>query len=126
MGGGYLILGLIFALVVDIRFFMMCGILSFFAWSYTYRPFRFKEKFILNNAVQAFSRGFLPFVTIFIIFELSPLPFLYGAVIGIWVFGAQTSKDWNDIKGDKKFNIKTLPVVMGKRTLWIIGISFIV
>jgi len=46
----------------------------------------------------------------------------YGLVLAVWMTGMQTSKDMPDVQGDKKFGIKTLPVVLGpKATLTVMA-----
>ena len=93
--------------------FLICLIILC-ALAYNYEPIRLKKIFILNNLVLAFSRGFLPFLASWCVF--SPITqdcLMYAVGLFIWVFGWQTTKDITDVKGDKMFNIKTIPVVLG-------------
>ena len=120
VGITYLALGILCSIFVSSLFFIMVLSTAFFAYSYTYEPFRFKRFYIVNNLVQSVSRGFLPFFIIFSIYKFDPLAIFYGIVIMIWVFGAQTTKDFGDVDGDKKFDIKTFPVVIGKQSIWIV------
>jgi 4-hydroxybenzoate polyprenyltransferase len=46
--------------------------------------------------------------------------------MGIYLIGAVTTKDFTDIKGDRKFGMRTLPVVFGKRKAITISAPFFV
>lgn len=111
----YLLMGIFLGFSVTIMFGTIVLILAFLAFFYTFEPFRFKNMFIINNLVQAISRGFLPFVAVFLIFRFDVVAVFYGLTIMFWVFGAQTTKDFCDVEGDKTFGVKTFPVVLGKR-----------
>ena len=95
--------------------FGLCAfILAFFAFFYTVPPLRMKKRFLINNLWQGFSRGFLPWITVWSLSgRFDFLPFALGIIVSIWLTGYQTTKDFQDISGDTKFGIKTIPVVMG-------------
>jgi len=84
-------------------------------YMYNFEPIRLKKRFILNNLILAISRGFLPFLSIFYLMygEINNIILILSIGISIWVFIWQTTKDIPDIVGDKKFGIKTIPVVLG-------------
>ncbi|MEE9151417.1 MAG: UbiA family prenyltransferase [Thermoplasmata archaeon] len=84
--------------------------------AYSTRPLRLKKRLWVSNITIAFARGLLGFVAAWSIFGdpfTSPIPWLIGGVMMIFLIGAITSKDFTDIKGDKKYGIRTLPVVYG-------------
>lgn len=110
------IVGISMAFILSFKFGVFAVIISFFALFYTAEPIRAKKRFLVNNIWQSFSRGFLPIVAIWCIFNnpFSLLPYLLASVVMIWVFGAQTTKDFPDIIGDRFHKINTLPVVLGK------------
>jgi 4-hydroxybenzoate polyprenyltransferase len=82
------------------------------AATYTEQPFYLKRIFPLNLIVQAVSRGFLPIYTLGIISGINTLPLAVFSMF--WVFGLQSTKDFNDIEGDRQYGIKTLPVLIGR------------
>lgn len=89
-------------------------VLAFFAIFYTTPPLRIKKRFLINNIWQGFSRGFLPWLTVWSLSgRYDFLPFALGIVVGIWMVGYQTTKDFGDISGDKKYDVKTIPAVYG-------------
>jgi len=92
--------------------FVCLTILS--ALFYNYEPIRLKKRFMLNNLILAFSRGLVPMLAAWSVFSpLTAEAWIYAGGLFIWVFGWQTTKDIPDVEGDKRFGIKTLPVVWG-------------
>jgi len=63
----------------------------------------------------ALSRGFFPIVATWSVFGslLNPIPWGLGLIAFSWVLAYQGTKDYNDMKGDAKFNIPTLFTVYG-------------
>lgn len=97
-----------------------CGIISFlialFAIAYTIPPLRVKRFFLFSNIWQGISRGFLPIILVASVYNIEwRFPLCLGVIITIWVTGAQTTKDFVDIEGDRAYGIRTLPVVLGKK-----------
>ena len=45
----------------------------------------------------------------------TPIPWAIGLVMVVFLFGSITAKDFTDARGDRKYNIRTLPVVFGRR-----------
>ena len=101
-------------------FFFWLSIIAFFSVFYSAPPLRIKKIFVLNNAWQGVARGLLPVVAVFSIFSSSLFPPLFaialGTVIAIWVTGGQSSKDIDDIKGDRKFDIRNFFTVLGEKS----------
>lgn len=89
-------------------------LMVFFAAAYTMPPFRIKRYFVLSNAWQGIARGFLPAVYVSLMYpDLLGLAVAFGAFFSVWVSSAQTTKDFGDVRGDQRFGINTLPVVIG-------------
>ena len=83
-------------------------------WLYDHEPIRLKKRFLLNNLILAITRGFIPFIATTALFSKIDITlFLLSIGISLWVFFWQTTKDIPDIKGDKEYNIKTIPVMLG-------------
>ena len=106
--------GVSLAFYLSFSFGIYALVIAFFAVSYTVPPFRMKKRFILNNVHQGIARGFLPAVYVASAYGYGWLAVLFGIPLAVWVSGSQGSKDITDVEGDKKFGIRTLPVVLGK------------
>ena len=104
-------------------------VILFFAIFYNLPPIRTKAS---NEWIallwMSFSRGYLPFITVWSVFgSLTDIvPHILGVITFFWCLAFQSSKDFGDVKGDKKFNIKTIPVVYGvdkaKKIMGIFGL----
>jgi 4-hydroxybenzoate polyprenyltransferase len=94
-------------------------ILMLMTIAYSAEPLRFKKRLWLNNFSIAISRGLFGFVAAWCIFDDNPfdtmIPWAIGLVMAFFLFGSITAKDFTDAKGDRKYNIRTLPVVYGRR-----------
>lgn len=102
------------AFYVDSAFGKASLLIAFFAIFYSAPPLRVKKWFMWNNIWQGVSRGFLPWAAVWSISDKADaLPLVLGMVTATWLMGYQSCKDFNDIEGDRKYNVKTLPVVMG-------------
>jgi 4-hydroxybenzoate polyprenyltransferase len=84
---------------------------------YSVPPIQFKKRLWISNASIAVTRGLLGFVAAWCIFDDNPFndptPWAMGLVMSVFIFGTITSKDFTDIKGDRKFGMRTVPVVYG-------------
>lgn len=95
---------------------------------YSIPPIRFKKRLFISNITIAFARGMLGFVAGWCIFgdPFNSTPWLIGLVMGIYLIGAVTTKDFTDMKGDRKFGMRTLPIVFGKQKAIAISAPFFV
>jgi 4-hydroxybenzoate polyprenyltransferase len=96
---------------------------------YSVPPFRTKRLAVWANVTIAIPRGVLLKVagwsavkTIF-----GGEPWFIGAIFGLFLLGASTTKDFADMEGDARGGCRTLPIVYGVRTAaWMISPSFVV
>ena len=95
---------------------------------YSMPPIRFKKRLFISNLSIAFARGMLGFAAGWCIFgnPFNQTPWLIGVVISIYLIGAVTTKDFTDVKGDKRFGMRTLPVVFGTKKAITISAPFFV
>lgn len=108
--------GISLAFLMNLNYGLFSVLIAFFAVAYTTPPFRMKKHFFLNNLWQGIARGFLPALYVASAYpEYTRLAVPYGLILLSWVTFFQGSKDITDIKGDQAYNIKTLPVVLGKQ-----------
>jgi len=106
-----MVLGVTLACFISFNYLIFSILIAFFAWSYSCYPIRVKKRFFLNNLWQGISRGLLPFLAVLGVNKIS---LGIGLPCAMWTSFAQTTKDFNDVEGDRRFGIKTLPVVLGK------------
>jgi chlorophyll/bacteriochlorophyll a synthase len=96
---------------------------------YSVPPFRTKRLGIWANVTIAIPRGVLLKVagwsSVKTIFGLEP--WFIGAIFGLFLLGASTTKDFADIEGDARGGCRTLPIIYGvSRAAWMISPSFVV
>ena len=96
---------------------------------YSAPPFRTKRLGIWANLTIAIPRGVLLKVAgwsaVKTIFGLEP--WFIGAIFGLFLLGASTTKDFADMDGDARGGCRTLPIIYGvRRAAWMISPSFVV
>ncbi len=106
--------GILLALSLSPAYSLFSMLITFFAVEYTLPPIRMKRYLILNNVWQGVARGLLPVVYVALAYpQYLGIAIPYGAVLALWVTGAQPSKDFGDQVGDHAYGIQTLPVALG-------------
>jgi len=95
---------------------------------YSVPPFRTKRLGIWANVTIAIPRGVLlkvagwSAVKTAVGFE----PWFLGAIFGLFLLGATTTKDFADMEGDRRGGCRTLPIQFGvTRAAWMISPSFV-
>jgi 4-hydroxybenzoate polyprenyltransferase len=101
---------------------------SVLVWAYSAPPFRTKRHGVWANVTIAVPRGLLLKVagwsTVKTVFDAEP--WYIGAIFGLFVLGASTTKDFADIEGDRAGACRTLPIVYGvKAAAWMIAPFFV-
>ncbi|MEM4730054.1 MAG: UbiA family prenyltransferase [Thermoplasmata archaeon] len=104
--------------------------------TYSMPPLRLKKRLWVSNIVIALTRGTLGFVAAWSIFDdpllshgplpFDPAPFVIGGIMSVFLTGATTTKDFTDIEGDRRFGVRTLPVVYGPRRAALLSSPFLV
>jgi chlorophyll synthase/bacteriochlorophyll c synthase len=120
---------LVRAILISGQFFALVLLIGIITIYYSMPPIRLKKRFWVSNITIAFARGLLGFLAGWAIFgdPSHPTPWVIGGILFIYLVGSTTSKDFTDLKGDRKFGMKTLPVVYGsKRSALIAGPFFII
>ncbi|MGH7681568.1 MAG: UbiA family prenyltransferase [Candidatus Eiseniibacteriota bacterium] len=103
---------------------LLAGTAAVLTVLYSAPPFRLKAVPYLANFVIAVPRGVLLKVAGWsCVRDFGRLePWYIGAIFGLFLLGATTTKDFADIRGDQAAGFRTLPVVHGaKRAAWIIA-----
>jgi 4-hydroxybenzoate polyprenyltransferase len=103
---------------------------------YSMPPMRFKQRLWISNISVAWARGMLGFVAAWAIFSdpfqpyngwpFDPRPWGIGLIMFIFLTGATTTKDITDIDGDRRFGMRTLPVVYGLKKAAIYSSPFLI
>jgi len=109
--------------------FWLVAIAVICTYLYSVPPFRTKRLGIWANVTIAIPRGTLLKVagwssakTIF-----GVEPWYIGAIFGLFLLGATTTKDFADMEGDRRGGCRTLPIQYGvRRAAWMISPSFVV
>jgi len=96
---------------------------------YSVPPFRTKRLGIWANVTIAIPRGAMLKVagwsSVKTILGLEP--WYIGAIFGLFLLGATTTKDFADMEGDRRGGCRTLPIQFGvRRAAWMISPSFVV
>lgn len=108
--------------------FWIVLVTSVIVWAYSAPPLRTKQRGFWANVTIAVPRGVLLKVagwsTVKTIADVEP--WFIGAIFGLFVLGATTTKDFADIEGDRAGGCMTLPVLYGvKRAAWTIAPFFV-
>ena len=109
--------------------FWLVAIAGVCTYLYSVPPFRTKRLGIWANVTIAIPRGTLLKVAgwssakTIAGFE----PWYIGAIFGLFLLGATTTKDFADMDGDRRGGCRTLPIQYGvRRAAWMISPSFVV
>jgi 4-hydroxybenzoate polyprenyltransferase len=96
---------------------------------YSGPPFRTKRLGIWANVTIAIPRGVLLKVAGWSAVKtvLALEPWYIGAIFGLFLLGASTTKDFADMEGDARGGCRTLPIELGiRRAAWMISPSFVI
>jgi 4-hydroxybenzoate polyprenyltransferase len=109
--------------------FWIVAVAAIITFLYSAPPFRTKRFGIWANLTIAIPRGVLLKVAGWSSVKtvLGAEPWFIGAVFGLFLLGASTTKDFADMEGDARGGCRTLPIVYGvRRAAWMISPSFVV
>ena len=95
---------------------------------YSVPPFRTKRLGVWANLTIAIPRGVLLKVAGWSAVKTidGVEPWFIGAIFGLFLLGASTTKDFADMEGDAKGGCRTLPIIYGvEKAAWMISPSFV-
>lgn len=109
--------------------FWIVAVATVITFLYSAPPFRTKRLGIWANVTIAIPRGVLLKVAgwsaVKTVFGVEP--WYIGAIFGLFLLGASTTKDFADMEGDARGGCRTLPIEFGvRRAAWMISPSFVV
>jgi len=114
---GLYITSLVLGIFINLQFYILLIIFAIISILYSVPPFRIKRKWYLSNFSIAISRGLL--LTLLgwsIVTSIwNPLPWYLGLIFTLYHFGAGTIEDFQDVEGDKKENVITIPIKYGTK-----------
>ena len=96
---------------------------------YSVPPLRTKRLGIWANVTIAIPRGVLLKVAGWSAVKtiIGVEPWFIGAIFGLFLLGASTTKDFADMEGDARGGCRTLPIEYGvRRAAWMISPSFVI
>ncbi|HKO22492.1 MAG TPA: UbiA family prenyltransferase, partial [Candidatus Eisenbacteria bacterium] len=123
LAGWLYVAAFVLAALVGPQCTLLAGTAAVLTVLYSAPPFRLKAVPYLANVVIAIPRGVLLKVAGWsCVRDFGRLePWYIGAIFGLFLLGATTTKDFADIKGDAAAGFRTLPVVHGpRRAAWMI------
>ena len=104
---------------------LVAAILTF---AYSVPPVRTKRHGIWANITIAVPRGLLLKVAGWSAVKtvVGVEPWFIGAIFGLFLLGASTTKDFSDMEGDAADGCRTLPIIYGvRKAAWLISPSFV-
>lgn len=103
------------AYLVGMQFFVIVLFTAFVTYAYSGPPFRTKRHWFWANFTIAIPRGCLLVVAgwtaVRSVWDVEP--WIIGAVFGLYILGAASTKDFADMKGDEAGGCITLPLKFG-------------
>lgn len=109
--------------------FWIVAVATIITFLYSVPPFRTKRLGIWANVTIAIPRGVLLKVAGWSAVKTVAgiEPWFIGAIFGLFLLGASTTKDFADMDGDARGGCRTLPIIYGvRRAAWMISPSFVV
>lgn len=108
--------------------FWIVVVATIFTLIYSCPPLRTKQRGIWANVTIAIPRGVLLKVAgwscVKTVWGIEP--WFIGAIFGLFLLGASTTKDFADMEGDARGGCRTLPILYGvRRAAWMISPSFV-
>ena len=109
--------------------FWIVLIAAIITFLYSVPPARTKRLGVWANVTIAIPRGVLLKVAGWSSVKtvMAAEPWYIGAIFGLFLLGASTTKDFADMEGDARGGCRTLPIIYGvRRAAWMISPSFVV
>jgi 4-hydroxybenzoate polyprenyltransferase len=123
-------IGLLIAFAISPSFFIVTALCLIITTIYSTPPIWLKKRLIVSNMTIAFCQSCLFLLAGWVIFPFAnpfePTLWFIGIFLFIYLIGACGTKDFTEVEGDRKFGIKTLPVLYGNdKAARITGMFFI-
>ncbi|UCG70451.1 MAG: UbiA family prenyltransferase [Thermoplasmata archaeon] len=110
-------IGLVVAFFISIPFFMVTVLCLMITTLYSTPPIQLKKRFLISNMTIAFCQSWLFVLAGWVVYSFSnpfePTLWFIGMILFIFLVGACGTKDFTEVEGDKKYGMKTLPVLYG-------------
>jgi len=106
---------------------IVLSVIFTFSWMYNSPPLRLKTRLFWSNFAMATPRGALGIITAYSAFAdpLDSRILVPAIAFGIYVFGANTFKDYEDCEIDKKMGVQNFCTVYGKEKASYIILPFL-
>lgn len=110
-------IGLVIAYIISFPFFVVTAICLIITTLYSTPPIYLKKRFILSTSTIALCQSWLFLLAGWVIYPFAnpwELTFWFiGLVLFTLLIGACGTKDFTEVEGDGKFDMKTLPILYG-------------
>jgi geranylgeranylglycerol-phosphate geranylgeranyltransferase len=108
-------IALILSWLVNQQFFLIVFTTAIVTFFYSAPPLRLKRFPFISNIYIAIPRGMFLIVSGWSIVRSiwTVEPWFIGLIFTLYLMGASVTKDFSDVKGDRRFSIRTLPVIYG-------------
>ncbi len=110
-------IGLLVAFIISFSFFIVTAVCLIITTLYSTPPIWLKKKLLISNMTIAFCQSCLFLLAGWVIFPFAnpfePTLWFIGIFLFIYLTGACGTKDFTEVEGDRRYGIKTLPVLYG-------------
>lgn len=119
---------IVMAWFAGFQFFAISLVAAVLTLAYSVPPARTKARGFLGNLTLSVTRGLVPLVAGWSVEGglLNAEPWILGSILALFVFGANTSKDFSDVRGDRACKVRTIPVIYGNSSAARIMLPFLV
>lgn len=106
----------------------LLSVILIFTWMYNSPPLRLKNRLFWSNFAIATPRGALGIITAYSVFAdpLDTRILIPALAFGIYVYGANTFKDYEDCAADRSMDVRNFCTVYGKQAASKIVLPFLV
>lgn len=106
---------------INQQFFYLTLAMGLLTLFYSLPPIRLRKRVFLNNLSGGVIYGVLCPLLGWALFPTNPIPIFIVVFTFLLAFALSIAKDFEDVLGDKMFEVKTLPVTLGaKNSAWLI------
>lgn len=118
-------IALVLGFTISYTYGLLVALILLCAWLYSFQPFRLKKILHLNQIAIASPRGGLGVLAAWSVIAspLDPFILFFALAVAVFVFGANSTKDFSDAEGDKKAGVRNWVTIYGeKQTCYLITV----
>lgn len=104
-------IAIVISIIINLTFILLLFILTNIF--YTHPNFYLKSKTSASSIFGAIFYGILPFFSIIFLTQTTKIPYEFLGLLTFSIFFIAPVKDIEDVKGEKKFKFKSMPIIFG-------------